>query len=186
MSQIQESSTEEEWRPIVGWEGLFEVSSFGRVRSLPREVRQLSKYGKPCIRRLKGQIRATPLCPNGYPYVSLGHEGRKEFRPVHSFVAEAFLGPRPPGMQVRHGDNNRANPRLGNLSYGTPADNCADKQRHGTQLQGIDHPWSKVTDDDVRSIRKDSRTYAEIAADYPISWSAVAQIKLGHNWKHIQ
>lgn len=68
---------------------------------------------------------------------------------VHRLVARTFLGPRPPGMEVRHLDGDRANPALTNLAYGTPRENARDRIAHGTMLYGERAPFSKWTDAEV-------------------------------------
>lgn len=107
----------EEWRPIAGFEGRYEVSSFGRVRSFFRGVRLLQPG----------------IASNGYPTVCLG---RGNTRTVHSLVAETFIGPCPPNCEVRHKDGCRTNPYKDNLEYGTRSANIFDAVRHGTWVRG--------------------------------------------------
>lgn len=113
----------EEWRPIPGYEG-YRVSDHGRVESL---------------HRWRGQDgpRILRTSPNvfGYPTVQLRKQGaprNRVARCVHVLVAAAFLGPRPAGLEVRHLDGNPQNCHVGNLAYGTRAENIADQLRHGT------------------------------------------------------
>jgi hypothetical protein len=105
----------EQWRAIAGYEGRYEVSNLGRVKSLPR-------------RRTKGGILVTPVNKRGYLSVTLGYEKRE----LHGVVAAAFLGSRPQGAEVRHLDGNPLNPAAANLVYGTRSENVRDKRRHGT------------------------------------------------------
>lgn len=115
------SDTTERWLPVVGYEGFYEVSSHARVRSLPR---------KKC--------RGTILKPTldrgvaGYLKVGLSANGvRKSCPKLHVLVATAFLGPRPPGLEIRHLDGDSRNCRVDNLAYGTKAENDLDRKRHG-------------------------------------------------------
>jgi hypothetical protein len=117
-------SKPERWLPVVGYEGLYEVSDFGRVRSLPRPGTQRG-----------GRILKLPPNSGGYPVVSLSRANRHVTRPVHVLVAAAFLGPRPNGMQVCHNDGHRTNAVLANLRYDTPGGNSQDMIRHGTSRQ---------------------------------------------------
>jgi hypothetical protein len=113
----------EHWLPVVGWEGIYEVSDLGRVYSLPRKF-------VPAGYLTKGIINA-----QGYLAVMLSCRPRgldATYRPVHILVAAAFLGPRPDGMEVRHLDGVRTNPVLSNLIYGTPGENQLDSVQHGT------------------------------------------------------
>lgn len=114
----------EAWRPVSGYEGRYEVSDQGRVRSwLP------TKQRLP-LPNLLVQIESE----KGYLRVQLsGPDGRRNRR-VHALVLEAFVGPCPEGMQTRHMDGDKANNTLGNLSWGTPSENILDCVRLGTHF----------------------------------------------------
>jgi hypothetical protein len=118
-----------EWRTISGWEGVYEVSDQGLVRSLDRWV----AYSNGALRFTKGvQLKGT-LGVRGYPRAALSAPGcRPKHYEIHVLVALAFIGPCPPGQEVRHKDGTRNNAALYNLEYGTPADNFADAIVHGT------------------------------------------------------
>jgi hypothetical protein len=115
----------ESWRPVVGYFNVYEVSNLGRVRSRDHEV-----WGGPVagFYTKKGRVLRPGIGSHGYPTVVLG---KGNTRTVHSLVAEAFLGPCPPGQEVRHSDDNRANPVLENLQYGTRAQNMLDASVRG-------------------------------------------------------
>ena len=108
----------EQWAPIPGYEGLYEVSTHGRVQSLPRNT-------------TKGKILKQSLS-SGYLTVSLSKQGVETDFKVHQLVALAFLGPRPVGMQVRHLDGIKVNLYVGNLRYGTVSENQHDRVKHGS------------------------------------------------------
>jgi hypothetical protein len=110
-----------ELRPVVGWEGLYLVSDRGDVWSI--------RAG----RLLKQSLSGRPGCK--YLTVWLARDGRGVRRPVHKLVAEAFIGPCPPGQQVRHGDGIKTHNERSNLSYGTPGDNMRDQVRHGVHAE---------------------------------------------------
>lgn len=119
-------ATPEQWLPIVGWEGLYEVSDLGRVRSLDRELD--GKFRK----RMRGRVLSPILSGHHYPLVQLCRDGAVERHRVHRLVAQAFLGPCPVGMNVCHWDDNPLNNQLSNLRYGTRSDNMRDRVRNGT------------------------------------------------------
>lgn len=121
---------EEHWRPVVGYEGFFEVSSNGRVRSLPRMV----PAGGGRQRRSSGRVLSQSAASN-YPKVGLRVDGVRRTYNVHRIVAEAFLGPCPPGLEVLHQDGDRLDNRAANLRYGTRSQNNYDAVRHGTHFQ---------------------------------------------------
>lgn len=98
----------EEWRPIVGWESVYEVSNYGRVRRIGCEPKRLVVGG------------------NEYDAVALNRSGEQATRTVHTLVLEAFVGPAGTG-EVRHLDSNRANNHLDNLAWGTATENARDR-----------------------------------------------------------
>lgn len=123
------SNHPEEWRPVVGWAGLYEVSDLGRVRSLPKSVahRLVGNYS------VAGRVLKPYPIRTGHLYVNLCHEGKKKHRYVHQLVLEAFVGPRPDGTEACHfPDREPSNNRLENLRWDTPGENQLDKVRHRT------------------------------------------------------
>lgn len=104
------------WRPAPGYEGRYEVSDQGEVRSLV-SGRPLTPY-----RDRGGYLRVGPR----------SDRQKKRSIPVHRLVLEAFIGPRPAGLVVRHLNGDRNDNSLPNLTYGTPAENAQDSLRHGT------------------------------------------------------
>jgi hypothetical protein len=127
----QVTSELEHWLAVPGWEGLYEVSDLGRVRSLTRRT--------PAGTR-KGRLMKTNVDPAGYWQLGFRRgDGKSRTQKVHQLVAAAFLGPRPEGLEVRHLDGNKLNNRLDNLAYGTPSENSLDSIRHGT------HPSASKT-----------------------------------------
>lgn len=120
--------TPEVWKPVVGFEDAYEVSSQGRVRSIDRVM--TTKNG---IRlRFRGVMRKPVITPGGYPAVGMGAPNYMP-RTVHVLVCEAFHGPKPkPGMVVRHLNGVSTDNRPENLAWGTHSENNFDLVRHGT------------------------------------------------------
>lgn len=172
-----EDAHEEDWRPVAGWEGFYSVSSFGRVRS---EARVTSCKGRPY--RVRARILRPGVHERGYLVVILCRAGVPSRAYVHRLVLEAFVGACPPGMECRHLDGKTGNARRANLAWGTPTENAADRDRHGTQPRGESASYAKLDADQVRRIRADARIQREIAADFGISQTAVSRIKLGRIW----
>jgi len=113
--------TPERWLPIPSYEGRYDVSDQGRVRSW------LPWNGTPVPRILKA-------CPDkdGYLQVGLTMYGVVDTGKIHSLVMFAFVGSRPEGLETRHFDGNHLNNSLENLRYGTSSENSIDTVRHGT------------------------------------------------------
>lgn len=123
----------EQWKDVVGYEGTYQVSNLGRVRSIDRVVRH--SRGGP--RRMKGKIlQPIPSDNCGHLVVTLykkvdGVLGRRNVF-IHKLVALTFLGPRPPGQIIRHGVNGVTDNSTSNLSYGTHQQDGLDKRLTGT------------------------------------------------------
>jgi hypothetical protein len=116
-------ATRETWRPIPGWESLYEVSDLGRVRSLRRMTRAGWRGGKilkPTVRDKYGHVQ-----------VGLSANGNAINRDVHLLVAAAFLGPPPGSTEICHDDGNGSNNAAANLRHGTRSENILDEVRHG-------------------------------------------------------
>lgn len=110
----------EQWRDIEGYEGLYQVSNEGRVRSLDKIVS--SKCGSKSLR--KGKIMKPHIADNGYLRVILQNNGVIKNYPLHYLVIKTFIGEKPEGMQINHKDENKLNNSVENLEYCTPKYNC--------------------------------------------------------------
>ena len=109
----------ERWLPVVGYEGLYQVSDQGRILSMPRAT-------------TRGGILKQATDERGAKRVNLTRNGDQRVYLVHRLMAEAFLPPRPEGMDdTRHLDGDPSSNVLTNLAYGTRADNMQDMLGHG-------------------------------------------------------
>ena len=141
---------QEEWRPVKGYEGIYEVSSLARVRSLDIIKDFTSKVGNPTKRRFRGQIRKQLLSNSGYMFINLyDHEHKSRTEYVHRIVAGAFI-PNPNNFpQVNHKDECKTNNLPENLewcdgiyntNYGTGMNRMAAKRAKTVEqvtLEGI-------------------------------------------------
>jgi hypothetical protein len=103
----------EQWKDITGYEGSYQVSSTGRVRSLDRVT--CSDTRGP--QTLKGRVLKPGIASNGYYTVALRKDGNTRTRTVHDLVADAFVGVRPKGLVIDHIDGDRLNNLPINLRY---------------------------------------------------------------------
>lgn len=117
----------EEWRPVTDYEGVYEVSNLGNVRSITRSV----PAGGGRMRLAEGRVLSIYMPPNHYGKVRLKSDGVGSTKNVHRLVAEAFLGPCPDGMEVCHRNGDRYDNRAENLRYGTHSSNQLDQAEHG-------------------------------------------------------
>lgn len=173
----------EEWRPVPGYEGLYEVSDLGRVRSVDRPA-HIRGGG---LRLIPGRVLRPAPHKGGYRVHHLySAAGARKVFSAHALVASAFLGAAPPGLQVCHEDGDPANCRLDNLRYDTPTGNNADKERHGNKLHGEAHPTAKLTADQVKQIRalRGVEPQKVTAKRFGITFSNVSAIQLGKSWRY--
>lgn len=173
-----------EWRPVPGYEGIYEISDAGAVRSLERTV----YFADGRVRRYGGQLLAQYEDGNGYPKVTLKNRDRGQRVHVHVLLAAAFIGPRPEGQQICHDDGQPPHCTVKNLRYDTPKGNSADKARHGTKLVGEQLPWAKLKADQIRAIRarRGKETVRETAAAFGTSPAHVCNVQRGNRWAHLK
>ncbi|TWA89536.1 NUMOD4 domain-containing protein [Bradyrhizobium stylosanthis] len=178
--------TEEIWKPVVGFEGLYEVSNLGRVKSVGRTVYARTKLGDPLPRFQPERILSQHPHVNGYLLVHLYKGGKRKADTVHNLVAAAFIGPRPSGMQVAHDDGCPANCAASNLLYKTVQANIADKKRHGTHLAGEQCPMAVLTEADVHAIRQRPHMRSDDLGDmFGVSRSCINGVRAGRTWRHV-
>lgn len=175
----------EKWLPIEGYVGLYEVSTAGRVRSLPRTIK------RPIGSYLKGEMVRKPVAgKTGYLQVRLVNEaGTFKAHYIHALVLEAFVGPRPEGFDACHEDGDRSNNRISNLRWDSRAGNHADKKRHGTGTVGEKHPMAKLTDAQVRALRirrAEGESVSVLAAEFNVSRMTAHRAAVCKSWSHIQ
>ena len=163
------------WKAIPGFEG-YEVSNLGEVRSWKRQNQYADapKSAKPMRQSFDS---------DGYLKVTLTDCGKEHTRAVHRLVALAFIGPKPIGLEVCHNDGNKTNNCVSNLRYGTRRENAQDMIAHGTSPRGKKNASCKLSEEDVRAIRRDTRKYDDIARDFGLyGRGVVSNIKSGRSW----
>lgn len=165
------------YRDIPGYEGLYQINGLGTVKSL-----KSGRWGSEI------SFLSWSRDGKGYPRVSLYKNGVGIKKRVHSLVALAFLGPRPSGYEVRHLDGDSGNPRLSNLSYGTPKENSSDKYAHGTALIGSRVYGAKLAEEDIPLIRRRitlGHKIRDIAATFAVLPQRITDIKHRRTWRHV-
>lgn len=173
----------EEWRDVAKYEGYYQVSNLGRVRSLDRTHTSYNKRTKLTTSHVKyGKILKPRVKDNQYLYVGLCVNGKSRNKYIHRLVANAFLERN--GLPiVNHLDSNRQNNIMSNLEWATYSRNvnhCIDSGRK-TDL-GIGNPNTTITLEEIEHIkrlRKTSITYREISEITGWSETCVGQICRG-------
>ena len=174
----------EQWKDIAGYEGFYQVSDFGDVRSIGRSI--FCKSGE--FRYVPGQLLSPWKTEKGYLAVSLSRgSDRKKLR-VHRLVLTAFVGPPAEGEEGCHRDNDPSNNRLENLRWGTSKSNHADKLAIGTTARGEKCGASKLKVTQVAEIKRqiaEGIPLKDIARSFSISQPNVTAIKQNRTWRHI-
>jgi hypothetical protein len=171
---------DETFCPIQGYPG-YRVSRDGRVESC------WTRLGRLCVRSEKWHP-LKPIFRGGYPTVNLARGGKKTACKIHRLVLESFVGPCPEGHVACHGDGDRSNNDLSNLRWDTPQANADDTLRHGTRAMGSRCGAAKLTEDEVREIRRrrtEGVTMSELARRYGVTRENVLAIIHRRSWRHL-
>lgn len=172
----------ERWLPVVGHEDSYEVSSWGRVRSLARTVERGGHAMKVAARVLRPGAWSS-----GHPVVTLWRDGKSRTWGVHQLVARAHLGaPADDSLEVCHNDGNPSNNRVENLRWDSHAANMADAMRHGSTARGRALPQSVLDEKVVKRIREDYAaglgTHRSFAKAYGVSHQTIGALIRGKSW----
>lgn len=158
------------WENIKGYEGLYQVSNYGRVKRFNK-----TKRSKPFkILKPGRNIR------NGCLYVVLCRKGKTQSFKIHRLVLETFVGPCPPGMEGCHNNGNPSDNFVDNLRWDTHINNENDKIKHDTLLSGSRHYLSKFNNNQIVEIRelagKEGMSQRKIAKIYGVSPTTIYKI----------
>lgn len=178
------------WRPIAGYEGLYEISSLGRVRSLDRTVEVPdARWGGIMLRPIRGR----PLRPftdaNEYFTVTLCMAGRRWAASVHRLVAGAFCD-KPDGCdEVNHKDGAKQNNHSSNLEWTTHQGNCEHAVENGLtkkrkRIAGTCLKTGAVTE--YQSATHAAKAMGQAGCG-SISLAATGKLKTtaGHTWRYL-
>lgn len=141
-----------------------------------------------CIDLGKPHRVATHPNDKGYIQARLSRSPKLHARLVHRLVLEAFIGPRPPGMECRHLDGDKANNDIRNLRWGTPLENAADQIRHGSQVRGERSSKAKLTGAqvvEIRILRAAGMSLPALARKFGVRNPTILKIVRREYWAHI-
>ena len=171
------NENEEVWKPIEGYEGRYEISNCGRVKSNNYRNKGISKVMKPCSGN------------KNYLYISLRNKKRRKTFAIHKLVLETFVRKKPKGKQAAHYDGNPQNNYVKNLRWATAKENIEDRKRHGRTARGEKAGAAKLDRYCVKTIKKlkdlDFSAY-EIARLACVSTNTIIRIWSGETWRHIK
>jgi len=173
-----------EWRAVPGYEGLYEASDAGHIRSLDRTVN--TAHGS---RRLTGRTIRSQL-NQGYPSVRLCRDGSYWQTAVHRIIAAAFIGPRLQGLVVNHKNGVKTDNRLANLEYVTAQENGWHAWRSGLcdSVRGENHYRSVLTEAmilDAGRRNANGESIASVAQGYGVKANTLSQALVG-SWAHLR
>lgn len=173
------TDTTERWLPVPRYEGFYEVSDLGQIRSVLHMTSRGPRGGK---------LLAQFPDKDGYLRVNLSRIGVTRSIPVHVLVLRTFAGEPEPGQEGRHGPNGKRDNRLTELCWGTRLENAEDKRRDGTMARGERQGNASLTEDAIREIRR-RRAAGELqqalADAFGISQAHVSRIELRQTWTHV-
>ena len=172
----------EKWRHVVGWEGYYVVSNYGRVKSLARSITNTHGY----VLQICGRILKSCVGNHGYFVVGLTRGGYTQTFTVHRLVLEAFRGPCPEGMEALHRNGKKKNINLYNLHWGKPIENGKDRIKHGHSPRGERQGGSKLTIAKVRLIRsmyaQKKMNQTELAKKFLVCQNQISKIVRREAW----
>lgn len=176
----------EEWRDVMGYEGLYQVSNEGRVKSLARTV---SRSDGLLVSVQEKILKLSPNVVSGHMRVNLRKDYKTETVAVHVLVATHFLKkPTSENVEVCHNDGNAVNNFSWNLRWGTRKSNIEDRRLHGTLVCGEDTISAKLTELQVEEIKRKllmGERGCDLAREFAISQTTISQIKNNKRWTHV-
>lgn len=173
------------WKEIVGFEGYYEISNLGRIRSLDRKV--IGRGNK--YRPIKSKIKNPTKDKDGYLRVYLFKNNQKHLsRGVHQLVAVAFVDNPYLKKVVNHKDGDKNNNYFSNLEWVTAFENEKHAQENGLKARGGNGAWSKLKPEEIvnmREMEKEGWCFSELAKVFNVSVTHVSRIINKIWWKHI-
>lgn len=192
VSPLCTCTAEERWRPVVGFEGIYEVSSHGRVRSCTRRVRVAATWRRgPTWKTIKSQMRRPTHGGTGSPYprVHLWCQHREVCRMVHHLVLEAFAGARPRRAVANHLDGDKQHNCTGNLAWCSRSQNALHAIESGlVRGRGEESAMHKSSTEQVREIRRLARagtSFRDIERALGVPYARVWKIVRRRTWRHV-
>ena len=180
LRQFYFTQMEENWKDIQGYEGLYQVSNLGMVKSLERSVyHPITKIQKIPQKILKPDIK------RGYASVALCLNGIKKSFVIHRIVAFHFVENYQSKPEVNHIDGNKLNNVFTNLEWCTSSENQIHAVKNNLQKSGEEHANSKLNEKQAKEIKTSNLSYSQLAKIYGVNKSCIYSCKKGKTWKNI-
>lgn len=181
------TSLTEEWKPIVGWERQYEVSTYGRVRSIDRII--IRKGGTRMF--FKGKLLLSAVDNSGQIMVKLSYAGFNKSIKVSRLVAITFILNPDNKRDVHHKDRNKTNNRVDNLEWLTREEHYKKDKLMGKwdSIRGTNSVTNRFSENDIKTIRdlysSGQHTQTDIAKQYDCFPAVISNIVNYKSWKHI-
>lgn len=161
------------WKDIPGYEGCYQASTLGRIKTLEHPVAGKNPYTRKPFTRIVSEriLRPGKFCKCGH--VSVVLRRNTNGKPVHQLILKTFVGECPEGMEVLHKNGDPQDNRLGNLRYGTRSENILDVYYQGRK-------WRKLSIDDVQAIRfgfSCDLSGAELSRMFGVTQNTISNVK---------
>jgi len=183
---------QETWKPVLGYEGLYEVSDMGRVKSLGRPYKMRNSHKPEVIMdcRKPERILKPGSKPNGYAQVMLYALDGSKWQPcVHRLVLEAFVSPMPEGMEANHINGEPYDNRLENLEWMTHQENIIHSRHTLGKCVREKNGLAKLTEQQViqlRQARANGQPISPLAREFGVSIAAACNAATGKTWKTLE
>lgn len=170
--------SDEIWKDIPGYEGKYQVSNMGRIKSLQRTIKGVNQFG--CFEWISKERILKAGKRDSYGHLSVVLNNPRKSYSVHQLVMAAFVGDTPDGMDICHNNCDSADNRLCNLRFDTRTENILDVYKVG-------RAWKRLTTDDVEAIRFGllfGMSCCELAEMYDVCHQTISKIKKGvtYSW----
>lgn len=170
------------WKDVIGYEGFYQVSNLGRIKSLPRTI--CNWGGKKGVHKSKERVLKPQLNHKGYLRICLCIPSKKITYTLHRLIAIAFLGD-PGKLHVNHIDGDKLNNKISNLEYCTHLQNMEHAIKMGLTVKGVNHHNAKLNPKKVSEIRLSNLTGRELAEIYNVCEATIREAKTYKNWKDV-
>ncbi len=181
---------EEIWKDVEGYEGRYQVSNLGRIKSLARYIETTSRWGGNFYLLRKERIMKPGKSPNGYRIVTFHTDGKPKHFTVHRVVAMCFL-PNPNNLEsINHKNGNKEDNSAHNLEWCTHQENVLHAYNSGIRVsvKGSKVNGAKLDEAQVRTIKSiniSEVSNSAIGRYFNVSAGAISAIRTGKTWGHL-
>lgn len=173
---------QEVWKDVIDYEGIYQVSNLGRLKSLSRYI----KHWRGGFLKSKEIIKKPFKSKSGYLITELSKNASKSKFLIHRLVAEAFIPNPEEKPQVNHINGIKTDNRVENLEWNTRSENIKHADSKGLRnLKGVNNSGAKLSEKEVIEIRKSKNSISYLAFNYNVGTTCIKKIINKVTWKHV-